>query len=197
LAKKRSQKKSPKNKRHPNHLRIIGGNWRSRKLSFIDAPGLRPTPDRIRETLFNWLQAQVHGSRCLDLFAGSGALGLEALSRGASEVLFVEKNRAVAIQLEANLKKLESDANVIQQDAISFLQNETSAFDIIFLDPPYRQNLLKQSLDLIQQQKLLHNDSFIYLEHEAEGHFDWEEQGFEVFRNARSGQVNGLLLRPL
>ena len=119
-----SRRKPQKNNKrsNTNTLRIIGGEWRSRKLSFIDAEGLRPTPDRIRETLFNWLQGTIHGANCLDLFAGSGVLGLEALSRGACQVTFVEKNKAVANQLKTNLDLLKSDAEVHNQDALAYLQ---------------------------------------------------------------------------
>lgn len=158
LAQKRMSRKKPQknNKRsNTNTLRIIGGEWRSRKLSFIDAEGLRPTPDRIRETLFNWLQGTIHGANCLDLFAGSGTLGLEALSRGSAQVDFVEKNKAVAKQLESNLVLLKSDAKVHQEDALDYLQEYKSSkkrgggYNIIFLDPPYRQNLLEKALKII------------------------------------------------
>ncbi len=107
--------------KNSNTLRIIGGEWRSRKLPFVDAPGLRPTPDRIRETLFNWLQGNIHGANCIDMFAGSGALGFEALSRGAKDVIFIEKNAACVTQLNANLALLNTEAKVIQSDALSFL----------------------------------------------------------------------------
>lgn len=182
---------------HSNILRIIGGDWRSRKLSFIDALGLRPTPDRIRETLFNWLQGKIHGANCLDLFAGSGALGLEALSRGAQDVIFIEKNKAVATQLKTNLEILKSNANVYQDDATIFLKNQTQAFDIIFLDPPYRKNLLDITLQLINQQKLLHENSLIYLEHESENSFDWGEYSLKILKQAKAGQVNSVLLTPI
>ena len=188
-------KKQPKRNNHSNTLRIIGGDWRSRKLTFIDAPGLRPTPDRIRETLFNWLQGKVYGSRCLDLFAGSGALGLEALSRGASDVVFIEKSPHVAKQLESNLAILKSSAKVQQNNALDYLGKEESPFDIIFLDPPYRQGLLEKALNIINQQKLLHQDSFIYLEHEAEKNIEWGSFGLEVLKQSQAGQVNCFLLK--
>lgn len=193
-----TRKKKPQRKNnHANILRIIGGDWRSRKLTFVDAIGLRPTPDRIRETLFNWLQGRVHGSRCLDLFAGSGALGLEALSRGAGELIFVEKNKAVATQLKRNLDALKSDALVYQDDALDFLQNQSQAFDIIFLDPPYRQGLLEKSLALINKQKLLQEHSLIYLEHESEITFDWQDFDLEMLKSSNSGQVSSFLLQSL
>lgn len=192
-----ARKRKPQKKSKPsNLLRIIGGDWRSRKLTFIDAPGLRPTPDRIRETLFNWLQGKVYGSRCLDLYAGSGALGLEALSRGADNVVFIEKNKAVATQLKKNLETLNSNALVQPIDALTFLsENKNIVFDIIFLDPPYRQDLLKKTLDLIIQNKLIDTHSYIYLEHEAETHFNWKELGFKILKNTKAGQVNSVLLQ--
>jgi len=192
------KKKHTKKSNHSNVLRIIGGDWRSRKLTFIDAPGLRPTPDRIRETLFNWLQGKVYGSRCLDLYAGSGALGLEALSRGANKVVFIEKSKAVATQLETNLAILKAkNARVYQDDALSFLNKQTSQFDIIFLDPPYRQGLLEKTLKIIKQQNLLHQHSLIYLEHEAEHTIDWESFELETLKQSKAGQVNCFLLEQI
>lgn len=193
MAKKRQRKTKGS---ASNVLRIIGGDWRSRKLFFLDAPGLRPTPDRIRETLFNWLQGNVYGAHCLDLFAGSGALGLEALSRGAADVVFVEKAAAVANQLKSNLALLNSSAHVIQIDALAFIseKNKMPAFDLIFLDPPYRQGLLEQSLKAIQQEKRLEDGGLLYLEHESEESFDWSDYGFEVFKQANAGQVSCYLL---
>ena len=182
-----------------NTLRIIGGDWRSRKLSFPDAQGLRPTPDRIRETLFNWLQGKTYGTQCLDLFAGSGALGLEALSRGAADVTFVEKNPAVAAQLKSNLELLKSNAKVIQDDALSFISKckPAHSFDLIFLDPPYRKGLLEASLDAIQKQSLLKTNGLLYLEHESEQYFDWQDYDYKVLRQAKAGQVSCFLLASI
>lgn len=182
-----------------NTLRIIGGDWRSRRLLFPDAQGLRPTPDRIRETLFNWLQGKVYGTRCLDLFAGSGALGLEALSRGASDVTFVEKNPSVAAQLKSNLELLKSTAEVIQSDALAFMSESRSihSFDIIFLDPPYRKGLLETSLKAIQEQNLLKANGLLYLEHESEQHFNWQDYEYKIQKQSSAGQVNCFLLEPI
>ncbi len=178
-----------------NTLRIIGGEWRGRKLHFIDAPNLRPTPDRVRETLFNWLQGQIHGARCLDLFAGSGALGLEALSRGASNVVFVEKTKPAAAQIESNLSLLKAKAAVINTDAISYLKNTDQRFDIIFLDPPFRHNLLPEILEMILKKKLLTEGGLIYLEHEAEEAFNWQESyGLRLLKKTKAGQVKSNLL---
>ena len=187
-----------------NTLRIIGGEWRSRKLPFVDAQGLRPTPDRIRETLFNWLQGYIHGANCLDLFAGSGVLGMEALSRGAAQVVFVEKNKAVANQLKENLAVLKADAEVHQTDALDYLSSDNAMQKwggvlptIIFLDPPYRQNLLEQSLAILcnKDKGLVNKNTLIYLEHEAEESFDWSAFGLSVLKEASAGQVKSYLMK--
>ena len=190
-------KSQNKNKRQSNTLRIIGGEWRSRKLPFIDAPGLRPTPDRVRETLFNWLQGDIHNAYCLDMFAGSGALGFEALSRGAKDVAFIEKNTACASQLSANLKLLNSDAKVIQSDALTFL-NATpkieSTFDIVFLDPPYRQGLIQKSLEYLTINNLTDEHSLFYIEHESEESIEWGNYDLKVLKQTNAGQVSSFLL---
>ncbi len=180
-----------------NTLRIIGGHWRSRKLKFINAPNLRPTPDRVRETLFNWLQKATINARCLDLFAGSGALGLEALSRGAMEVVFVEKHRAAAQQLLQNLLLLKSSNRIIQTHAKDYLQKESKEFDIIFLDPPFRQNYIPQILDIIQEKQLLAANGLIYLEQEAEQDYHWQKWGLEPIKATKAGQVKSYLLTKL
>lgn len=199
------RKKAPTKNRggkNANTLRIIGGEWRSRKLPFVDAPGLRPTPDRIRETLFNWLQADIHDAVCLDMFAGSGALGLEALSRGAKEVLFIEKNTVCAKQLCENLTLLSAKADVIQGDALSFLaftgdttkDTLNKVFDVVFLDPPYRQGLIEESLHYLISEKLIDKHSLVYLEHESEESFDWSAFDLTVIKEAKAGQVHSFLL---
>ena len=181
-----------------NTLRIIGGDWRSRKLPFVDAPGLRPTPDRIRETLFNWLQGETYGAVCIDMFAGSGALGFEALSRGAKDVIFIEKNSACVTQLKENLSLLNSPSKVLQSDALSFLKlidKPEKAFDIVFLDPPYRQGLIEKSLHYLSNEQLIDENSFIYLEHEAEEVFNWGDFGLVSLKEAKAGQVHSFLLK--
>lgn len=184
-----------------NRLRIIGGQWRSRQLSFIEVPGLRPTPDRVRETLFNWLQGDIAGARCLDLFAGSGAIAFEALSRYAAEVVLVEKHAKAAQQLRENLQLLECDevsrAELINADALMYLTRELQPFDLIFLDPPYRKNLLPQVLGQIVSGSLLTPRGLIYLEHEAEESFEWSVWGLAVRKQSKAGQVMGYLLEPV
>ena len=120
-----------------NELRIIGGQWRGRKLRFPDRPSLRPTLGRVRETLFTWLAPNISGTRCLDLFAGSGALGFEALSRGAAEVTFVERDRKAAAAIRSNVELLQARATVVCQPAKQYLARTRARFDIVFLDPPF------------------------------------------------------------
>lgn len=120
-----------------NEVRIIGGQWKGRKLKFPDRPGLRPTLGRVRETLFNWLAPRIGNARCLDLFAGSGALGFEALSRGAAEVTFVEKDRKAAAAIHSNVTALGADAHVKNLPADRFVARDTNVYDVIFFDPPF------------------------------------------------------------
>jgi 16S rRNA (guanine966-N2)-methyltransferase len=176
-------------------LRIIGGEWRSRRLTFADAPHLRPTPARVRETLFNWLQGRIVGACCLDLFAGSGALGFEALSRGAKQVVMVEKHPAAANALRQNSQLLHATgAQLINDDALRYLQRATERFDVIFLDPPFRQDFLPKVLNLINTRGLLNTDGLIYLEQEAEAALDFSEFGLAIYRQTKAGQVQSLLL---
>jgi 16S rRNA (guanine966-N2)-methyltransferase len=131
-----------------NRVRIIGGKWRSRVLRFPPAAQLRPTPDRVRETLFNWLGQRLDGLACLDLFAGSGALGFEALSRGASRAVMVESDRAVAQALRDNAKVLEAgNVQVVQRDALAFLEETGEKFDVAFVDAPYSTDLARRAMD--------------------------------------------------
>lgn len=189
---------SQANKGKANQLRIIGGQWRSRRIPIADVAGLRPTPDRVRETLFNWLQTVVGGARCLDLFAGSGALGFEALSREAAEVVFVEQDQRAFKQLEANAKTLgASQARLVHADAFTYLQCETQGFDLIFLDPPFRKDLPAQALTALSAQQLIKPDAFIYLEHEAEYHLDFSHWNLTVHRQTKAGQVLSFLLKKV
>lgn len=149
-----------------NRVRIIGGEWRSRVLQFPDAPSLRPTPDRVRETLFNWLQLRIHGARCLDLFAGSGALGFEALSRGAASVTALETASTAAASLRHNATLLGTDRlQLIQQDALRWLDTPaTQQFDIVFIDPPFADNAHARCCALLQQHGWLAAGALVYLE---------------------------------
>ncbi len=158
-------KKNPPQK---NQLRIIGGQWRGRKLAIADVPGLRPTGDRIRETLFNWLMADIVGSRCLDLFAGSGALGLESLSRGAASTLLLEKHPSAVKQLKANCQLLKADnALVFPQDTLAWLEHPTidqESVDIVFIDPPFSANLWDTTIEKLKRSGILADKALIYIE---------------------------------
>jgi 16S rRNA (guanine966-N2)-methyltransferase len=147
-------------------LRIIGGAWRGRRLRFPSSAQIRPTPDRVRETLFNWLAARVPGARCLDLFAGSGALGLEALSRGAAHVTFVECDGAAAREIQARLAEWGGrTASVELTDALGFLERPPAApFDIVFLDPPFTSTLLAQAAARLERGGWLADGALIYVE---------------------------------
>jgi 16S rRNA (guanine966-N2)-methyltransferase len=153
-------------------LRIIGGTWRGRRFRFPPSPQIRPTPDRVRETLFNWLGSRVSGARCLDLFAGSGALGLEALSRGAAEVTFVERDSDAARALGARLIDWgASGARVERRDARQFLRGDRPAqpFGIVFLDPPFAEGLLQSTAELLEAGGWLAPAALIYVECAARG----------------------------
>ncbi|CAG7857156.1 hypothetical protein MCAMS1_01888 [biofilm metagenome] len=149
-----------------NQIKIIGGEWRSRQISFYDIPGLRPTPARVRETLFNWLQYDIPGSRCLDLYAGSGALGFEAASRGAKAVVQIEQDADACRALHENANKLNAtQINIINRDVFRFLaENNSEPFDIVFLDPPFGLNLVAQTCQWLEDKEWLNQQAQIYVE---------------------------------
>ncbi|MFA6179494.1 MAG: 16S rRNA (guanine(966)-N(2))-methyltransferase RsmD [Candidatus Methylopumilus sp.] len=148
-----------------NRVRIGGGEWRSRLLSFPEAPGLRPTPDRVRQTLFNWLGQELHGLACLDLFSGTGVMGFEALSRGARLAVMVEKAKPAYLALLQNKQLLKAEAaQVLNMDAMQFLGKNQQLFDVIFLDPPYHQDWLSKILPLMSRH--LTADGLLYVESE-------------------------------
>ncbi|HEY6514821.1 MAG TPA: 16S rRNA (guanine(966)-N(2))-methyltransferase RsmD [Steroidobacteraceae bacterium] len=161
-----SRPSSPQRGACARTLRIIGGAWRGRRLRFPEAPDIRPTPDRVRETLFNWLAARVPGASCLDLFAGSGALGLEALSRGAARLTFVEHDSSAAREIAARLEEWGAQgARVENVDARRFLERKPAEpFDIVFLDPPFATTLLEETAANLEQRGWLAKDALIYIE---------------------------------
>lgn len=177
--------------RQRNQLRIIGGDFRGRRLNFPDGRGLRPTADRVRETLFNWLQGQVRGRRVLDLFAGSGALGIEALSRGAAEVIFVEQARVAAAKLRENLALLEvgAAADVVQADALRWLAGPRAPFDLVFLDPPFAAGLLGNACELLESGGTLAPHAWIYLEQDAAQEWPPTPANWSAHREGRAGQA--------
>ena len=176
-------------------MRIVGGRWRRRRLEFPATPDLRPTPDRVRETVFNWLAPWLPGARCLDLFAGSGAFGFEALSRGAARAVLVEQQPAALAALRSNRTKLAADAaEVVAADARDFLNGTVESFDIVFLDPPYAGGLLTTSLALLAARGWVRPGGFVYLE-ARDGELPALPPGWQLVRSKTAGQVGYHLAR--
>lgn len=182
-----SAKKAPQ--AAAGQIRIIGGQWRGRKLPVPNSPGLRPTTDRVRETLFNWLAPVIQGARCLDCFAGSGALGLEALSRYAGSVTLLEFERPVAQQLEKNLALLQGNGKVVNTNTLNWLATPAQPFDVVFLDPPFRKGLLAETVTLLEQQGWLADEAWIYVEAEAESAAADVPANWQLHREKVAGQV--------
>ena len=172
-------------------LRIIAGDWRSRRFSFPDGPGLRPTPDRVRETLFNWLAAHVPGAKVLDLFAGSGALFLEALSRGAGEALALDLNPTSVASLRGHLNTLRCTQGQVQQaDALRYLAEQPAQpYDLAFLDPPFHQNLLAPACVLLEERGWLAPNAWIYAESESAPSTLGLPANWRLHREKHAGQV--------
>jgi 16S rRNA (guanine966-N2)-methyltransferase len=182
-------KRRPRGGRAENRLRIIGGQWRGRKVSFPDVDGLRPSPDRVRETLFNWLQPVIDGARCLDLFSGSGALGLEALSRGAAQAVLVDRDARAVASLREQIALLQaSGAQLVQAEALGFLAGTPQRFDVVFLDPPYRSGLLAPCCARLAQGWLAPG-ARIYVEAETELDPLPLPTEWTLLRSKRAGQV--------
>jgi 16S rRNA (guanine966-N2)-methyltransferase len=178
----------------PAHeLRIIGGQWKRSKLPVADRPGLRPTPDRVRETLFNWLGQDLSGWRCLDAFAGSGALGFEAASRGAAEVTLLERDPVLADSLRSSRQRLKADVLRVEgSEAIAWMARaQGGSFDLVLLDPPFGSDLAEQALPLAA--RLVAGGGFIYLE--ARQALPAAPEGWLVHRQGRAGAVHFHLLR--
>jgi 16S rRNA (guanine966-N2)-methyltransferase len=179
----------------PNQLRIIAGAWRGRKLVFAPVAGLRPTPDRVRETLFNWLGLSVHGARCLDLFAGSGALGLEAASRAAAAVVLVDADPLVVRTLQEQVRVLDArQVSIVQARCERYLLGPAEPFDLVFLDPPYRQGALPGCMELLDQRGWLAPDAWIYVEAERGLELPLPAN-WELYRSKTTGQVGYHLVR--
>jgi 16S rRNA (guanine966-N2)-methyltransferase len=190
-------KRKQSGKSHTGRLRIVAGNWRGRLLDIADVEGLRPTSERIRETLFNWLAPRIHGARCLDLFAGTGALGIEALSRGASSVVFVERSSVAVKELRKNIDLLDAGTTtVLQQDALDYLESGPMGhFDVVFLDPPFAADLLDKTCRLLAKKSLLAAEALVYLEQDrAKSELDLPE-GWHVKKNKTAGNVRYMLVQ--
>ncbi|WP_058910440.1 16S rRNA (guanine(966)-N(2))-methyltransferase [Entomohabitans teleogrylli] len=171
-------------------IRIIGGQWRGRKLPVPDKPGLRPTTDRVRETLFNWLAPHIAQARCLDCFAGSGALGLESLSRYAASVLLLEMDRDVARQLQNNLETLKSSqGKVVNTNTLAFLAQPGEGYDVVFLDPPFRKGMLEETINLLETRGWLAENALVYIESEVENGLPDVPASWSLHREKVAGQV--------
>jgi 16S rRNA (guanine966-N2)-methyltransferase len=189
-------KRNAENKTQPGRLRIVAGNWRSRLLEIADVPGLRPTSARIRETVFNWLAPRIAGARCLDLFAGTGALGLEALSRGAADCVFVEKSAKAAQTLRANIATLQAEsAVVLETSATKFLiQGSAARFEIVFLDPPFGADMLPDLCRLLEDSSILADNARIYIEEDRSQPGLQLPEPWQVLKTKNSGNVRYSLL---
>lgn len=189
-------KKNAAAKSLPGTVRIIAGEWRGRKLPVPVVEGLRPTPNRIRETLFNWLQAWVEGATCLDVSAGTGSLCFEALSRGAKSAVMIEPSPVAASQINKNLETLKStNAKVIENSALFYLQGQVSAFDIIFLDPPFKSDLVEQCFKLIHERGWLKPGGLLYIEAPAKSDLPEMPENWAVHKSKKSGEVGYHLLK--
>ena len=195
MARRSPGKTSPKG--GSGQIRIIAGDWRGRKLPVADIPGLRPTSDRVRETVFNWLAPYIPGARVLDCFSGTGALSLEALSRGAREAVMLEMATPAVNTLKSNLAMLKAgNGNVVDTDSLRFLnQPAEQPFDVIFLDPPFRQGLLEETCRLLSDNNYLHADSIIYVEVEKELNPLPVPETWQLIKSKNAGQVSFNLLR--
>jgi 16S rRNA (guanine966-N2)-methyltransferase len=182
-------------KPRPGRLRIVAGKWRSRLLDIADVPGLRPTSERVRETVFNWLAPSIQGARCLDLFAGTGALGFEALSRGAAQVVFVENSRRAIEAIENSAKKLGAKEAVVHHgDAVEYVRNAgPAAFDIIFLDPPFADDRLEALCRQIDERGILAPGGRIYLEQDRAKPDPEIPERWRVLKNKTAGNVRYML----
>jgi len=183
-------------------VRIIGGSWRGRKLDVLPLPGLRPSGDRSRETLFNWIGPSIHGSRCMDLFAGTGVLGLEAASRGARSVTLVERAAPAIERIREQIKDWPQQERVmlVNADALKWLPGQDISFDLVFIDPPHGLGLQIKALELLLKHQLLSSSGRVCVEHGMRedwvaGHQSWLEEHFVLARSGRFGQVGLGLFR--
>ena len=186
MSKHRKQSAKTSNK---GSIRIIAGLHRGRKLPVLMAEGLRPTTDRVKETVFNWLMPFIQDTNCLDCFAGSGGLGFEALSRGASHVSLIELNKAAAQQLTENKILLQANnISVINSDALNFIRKNSQKFDVVFLDPPFRKNFVEQTAQLLNENSLADN-ALIYIEMESEDNNQQLPLNWKLLKEKIAGQV--------
>lgn len=196
----RTKKKSSKT-HNKGEIRLIGGQWRGRRLRVHDKEGLRPTTDRLKETLFNWLMTDIRNSVVLDCFAGAGSLGFEAASRGAKQVTAIEKNKQAALQLKENCQSLNAGTQIIvhQGDFFQKAKSISGQFNIIFVDPPFHANLVQPAIDLLLASNKLAENSLLYIEQEKGANFDLstsdKADNFDLIKQKDAGQVNAQLYR--
>lgn len=190
--------RNPQQKQALGEVRIIAGLWRGRKLPVLNGEGLRPTTDRVKETLFNWLMMDIAGSRCLDCFAGSGSLGIEALSRQAQAVVFLEKFANAANQLKKNLQALKTEkGKVFNTDSLQFLaqKNSEEPFEIVFIDPPFHQGLVPQVLQSLSENGWLAENALIYVETEKTHAPLTLPEHWRIVKEKTAGQVVSRLIQ--
>lgn len=187
----RRRQQNPSQKRAPSgQVRIISGLWRGRKLPVHDAEGLRPTTDRVKETLFNWLAQDIPHAKCLDLFAGSGGLGFESASRQADKVTMLEMNPQAFAQLKTNIAALKaSNIEAVNTDTLAYLKQPGQAYDVVFIDPPFRQGLLQETVQLLEQNGWLAANAMIYIESEKELPLTELPASWQLYREKIAGQV--------
>ena len=187
----RRRQQNPSQNRAPSgQVRIISGLWRGRKLPVHDAEGLRPTTDRVKETLFNWIAQDVPNAKCLDLFAGSGGLGFECASRQAESVIMLEMNAQAFNQLKTNIATLKAtNIEAINTDSLAYLKQSGSPFDVVFIDPPFRKGLLDETLQLLEQNGWLADNAMIYIETEKELSLPELPESWQLYREKSAGQV--------
>ena len=180
----------------PGRIRIIGGKWRGRKLPVPDVAGLRPTPDRVRETLFNWLQPVIAGAHCLDLYAGTGILGLEALSRGAADATLIEHDPVLFAQIRRNIGVLDAGASarVEQAEALQWVAHNKNSFDLVFLDPPFGLGVVVKRALLLKERKCLQPHAMVYMESQPGVQ---PPDGFRVVKEGKAGKVKFMLMELL
>ena len=173
-----------------NHLRIIGGYWRSRQIQFINNEKIRPTPDRVRETLFNWLAGHIEGAVCLDLFAGSGALAFEAVSRGARYATLVDDDAKIVAQLNQQKEILQTNAvEIKQQHALKYVRDDDKQYDVIFLDPPFNSDQLRKVIPLLLEKQLLSATGLLYVESPSNQATPQELKTLNCVREKITGEV--------
>ncbi|AOT09601.1 16S rRNA (guanine(966)-N(2))-methyltransferase RsmD [Pseudoalteromonas luteoviolacea] len=190
-------KKRKPQARTDGHIRIISGKFKGRKLPVKDVEGLRPTTDRVKETVFNWLMADIRDANVLDCFAGSGSLGLESLSRFANTATFIELDKTAAAQIKQNIQTLAlNNAQVVQTSALDYLINneQKRTFDIVYLDPPFRKDLLAPCCELLESAEWLHDESLIYVEFEKEAK-PVLPANWQLLKEKKAGQVICMLFR--